>query len=124
LACEKGRVGERYILGGENLTLQQIFGKLAEITRIAAPVVRIPYAVAYAAGVASTGWAAVTGKEPRAPLDAVRMARKKMWVRHDKAAEELGYAARPAAEALKRAAEWFQANGYCEDVATGGRRTA
>lgn len=124
LACERGRVGERYILGGENLTLQQIFGKLEEVTGLRAPTMRIPYAVAYAAGVASTGWAAVTGKEPRAPLDGVRMARKKMWVRHDKAARELGYSARPAVEALRRAAEWFRANGYCEDLATGSRRTA
>jgi len=124
LACERGRIGERYILGGENLTLQQIFGKLEEVTGVPAPTLRIPYAVAYAAGVASTGWAAVTGKEPRAPLDGVRMARKKMWVRHDKAARELGYTARPAVEALRRAADWFRANGYCEDLATGGRRTA
>jgi dihydroflavonol-4-reductase len=124
LAGERGRTGQRYILGGENLTLEQIFGKLAEVTGKAAPKIRIPYAVAYAAGVVSTGWAAVTGKEPRAPLDGVRMARKKMWVRHDKAAQELGYSARPAVEALRRAAEWFEANGYCEDVATGSRRTA
>jgi dihydroflavonol-4-reductase len=124
LACERGRAGERYILGGENLTLQQIFAKLEEVTGLRAPTMKIPYAVAYAAGVASTGWAAVTGKEPRAPLDGVRMARKKMWVRHDKAARELGYSARPAVEALRRAAEWFRANGYCEDLATGGRRTA
>jgi len=124
LACERGRVGERYILGGENLTLQQIFGRLEEVTGKPAPKVRIPYAVAYAAGVASTGWASLTGQEPRAPLDGVRMARKKMWVRNDKAARELGYSARPAVEALKRAAEWFQANGYCEDLATSGRRTA
>ena len=124
LACERGHAGERYILGGENLTLQQIFGKLEEVTGMRAPTMRIPYAVAYAAGVASTGWAAVTGKEPRAPLDGVRMARKKMWVRHDKAARELGYSARPAVEALRSAAEWFRANGYCEDLATGGRRTA
>jgi len=124
LACERGRVGERYILGGENLTLQQIFGKLEEVTGMPAPRLRIPYVVAYAAGVASTGWAAMTGKEPRAPLDGVRMARKKMWVRHDKAARELGYSARPAVEALRRAADWFRANGYCEDLATGGRRTA
>ena len=124
LACENGRAGERYILGGENLTLQQIFGKLAEITGRAAPRMRIPYAVAWAAGVASTGWAAVTGKEPRAPLDAVRMARKKMWVGHDKAARELGYSARPAVEALRGAAEWFRANGYCENLAAGRRRTA
>jgi dihydroflavonol-4-reductase len=124
LACERGRAGERYILGGENLTLQQIFERLEDATGRPAPKLRIPYAVAYAAGLASTGWAAVTGKEPMAPLDGVRMARKKMWVRHDKATRELGYSARPAAEALRRAAEWFQANGYCEDVATGRRRTA
>jgi len=124
LACERGRVGERYILGGENLTLQQIFGKLEEVTGMRAPTVRIPYVVAYAAGVASTGWAALTGKEPRAPLDGVRMARKKMWVRHDKAARELGYSARPAVDALRRAADWFRANGYCEDLAAGSRRTA
>jgi dihydroflavonol-4-reductase len=123
-ACERGRTGQRYILGGENLTLQQIFAKLAEVTGMVAPKMRIPYAVAYAAGVVSTGWAAVSGQEPRAPLDAVRMARKKMWVRHDKAAKELGYSARPAAEALQRAAEWFEANGYCENVAGGRRRTA
>jgi dihydroflavonol-4-reductase len=124
LACERGRVGERYILGGENLTLQQIFGKLEEVTGKPAPKLQIPYAVAYAAGVVSTGLAAVTGKEPRAPLDAVRMARKKMWVRHDKATRELGYSARPSVEALRRAAAWFLDNGYCENLATAGRGTA
>jgi dihydroflavonol-4-reductase len=124
LACDRGRPGQRYILGGENLTLQEIFGRLAEVTGKPAPKFRIPYAVAYAAGVVSTGWAGVTGQAPRAPLDAVRMARKKMWVRHDKAAAELGYSSRPAKEALERAAKWFEANGYCEDLASGGRRGA
>jgi dihydroflavonol-4-reductase len=124
LAGQRGRIGERYILGGENLTLHEIFGKLEALTGMPAPKLRIPYAVAYAAGMASTGWAAVTGKEPRAPLDGVRMARKKMWVRHDKAARELGYSAIPAVEALRSAAEWFQANGYCENLAAGSRRTA
>lgn len=123
-ACELGRVGERYILGGENLTLQQIMEKLSVATGRPAPTLRIPYAVAYAAGVASTGWASVTGRAPLAPLDAVRMARKKMWVRHDKAARELNYTAGPASVALTRAALWFQSNGYCEDVAAGRRRTA
>lgn len=123
-ACEKGRVGERYLLGGENLTLQQIMEQLAKATGRTAPKVRIPYVVAYAAGVASTGWASVTGKEPMAPLDAVKMARKKMWIRHDKADRELGYQAGSAANALARAAEWFQSNGYCEDLATSRRRTA
>jgi dihydroflavonol-4-reductase len=123
-ACEKGRAGERYILGGENLTLQQIMAQLAEATGKTAPRLKIPYAVAYAAGMASTGWASVTGREPLAPLDAVKMARKKMWVRHDKAGRELDYSAKPAGLALARAAAWFQANGYCEDLAAGRRRTA
>jgi dihydroflavonol-4-reductase len=112
-ACERGRAGERYILGAENLTLEQILLKLAEITGRPAPKLRIPYALAYAAGVASTAWAQVTGQTPRAPLDAVRMARKKMWVKHDKAARELSYRPGPAAGALKRAADWFTAHGYC-----------
>lgn len=112
LACERGRSGERYILGRENLTLQQIFSRLESISGLAAPKVRIPYAAAYAAGVASTAWARVSGTEPRAPLDGVKMARKKMWVRHDKAAAELGYAPGPAGAALERAVEWFRTNGY------------
>lgn len=112
LACERGRTGERYILGGENLTLQQIFAKLEVISGLPAPKLKLPYAVAYAAGVVSTAWANVSGMEPRAPLDAVKMARKKMWVRHDKAAAELGYQPGPSTQALRRAVEWFGANGY------------
>jgi dihydroflavonol-4-reductase len=112
-ACERGRPGERYILGSENLTLREILETLAGILERKAPRVQIPYAMAYAAGVASTAWAGITGKEPRAPLDAVRMSRKKMWVRHDKAARELGYSPGPAAQALRRAVQWFQENGYC-----------
>src|SRR5260370_29461813 len=112
-ACERGRNGERYILGGENLTLEQIFAQLAAISGRKAPTMRIPYAVAYAAGVASTAWASLTGKEPMAPLDGVRMARKKMWVRHDKATRELGYSPSPAVGALERAVAWFKEDGYC-----------
>jgi dihydroflavonol-4-reductase len=113
LACERGRTGERYILGAENLTLENIFGTLAKAIGRPAPKFRIPYAVAYAAGVVSTAWADVTGKEPLAPLDGVKMARKKMWVRQNKAVRELGYATGPASGALERAVEWFRANGYC-----------
>src|SRR5579864_3741025 len=89
LALERGRPGERYILGCENLTLEQILARLAEISGGTVPRWRIPYAVAYAAGVASTGWANLTGREPRAPLDAVKMAKKKMFVSSDKAKREL-----------------------------------
>jgi len=113
LACERGRAGERYILGSENLTLAQILEKLAVIAGRPAPTVRLPYAVAYAAGVVTTAWARVTGKPPRAPLDAVRMARKKMFVSHAKAARELGFRPAPVEGALRRAVEWFRANGYC-----------
>ncbi len=112
LACERGRVGERYILGSENLTLRGILERLAAIAGCPAPKFRLPYAVAYAAGAVSTGFAYVTGKEPLAPLDAVRMARKKMWVSVEKARRELGFAPSPADVGLQRAVEWFRANGY------------
>ena len=112
LALERGRSGERYILGCENLTLEQILTRLAGISGGQAPRWRIPYAVAYAAGVASTGWANLTGHEPRAPLDAVKMARKKMFVSLDKAKRELGFNPAPVDGALKRAVDWFRANGY------------
>lgn len=108
LACERGRPGERYILGSENLTLAQILAKLAAITGRKAPSVRLPYAVAYCAGVCSTAWAGITGTPPRVPIEAVRMARKKMWVSHEKARRELGFEPGPAEAALRRAVEWFQ----------------
>lgn len=107
LACERGRAGERYILGSENLTLAQILQLLAKITDRKAPSLRLPYAVAYCAGVCSTAWAEVTGVPPRVPIEAVRMARKKMWVTHEKARRELGFQPDPAETALRRAAEWF-----------------
>jgi dihydroflavonol-4-reductase len=112
LALERGRSGERYILGSENLTLEQILTRLAGISGGQAPRWRIPYAVAYMAGMASTGWANLTGVEPRAPLDAVKMARKKMFVSPDKAKRELGFNPGPVDGALRRAVDWFRANGY------------
>jgi dihydroflavonol-4-reductase len=111
LACERGRVGERYILGSENLTLAQILQKLAKITNRKAPTVRLPYVVAYCAGACSTAWAEVTGTPPRVPMEAVRMAKKKMWVTHEKARRELGFEPGPAETALARAVEWFRGAG-------------
>ncbi len=108
LAAEKGRAGERYILGCENLTLEQILGRLAKLTGKPAPKIKLPYAVAYAAGVVSTALAHLTGKEPIAPLEGVRMARKKMFVTHSKAARELGFHPAPVDAALQRAIDWFQ----------------
>ena len=112
LACDRGKPGQRYILGCENLTLEQILGRLAAISGGSAPRWRIPYAVAYLAGLASTGWANLTGQQPRAPLDAVKMARKKMFVSAEKAKRELGFNPGPVDGALRRAVDWFQANGY------------
>jgi dihydroflavonol-4-reductase len=113
LAGERGRPGERYILGCENLTLQQILARLARITDRPEPKRKVPYAVAYAAGVVTTAIADLTGKEPLAPLEAVKMARKKMFVSHEKATRELGFAPGSATEALSKAVNWFQSNGYC-----------
>lgn len=113
LAAEKGRPGERYILGCENLTLEQILARLATIAGKPAPKTKVPYAVAYATGVITTIWANLTGYEPIAPLEGVRMARKKMFVTHSKATSDLGFSPGPVDEALKRAIEWFRANGYC-----------
>ena len=112
LALEKGRVGERYILGCDNLTLQQIFTHLEELSGIKAPRWRVPYGVAYAAGLLSTGWAKLTGQAPKAPLDAVKMARKKMFVSVEKAKRELGFRPGPVHLALGRSVDWFRANGY------------
>jgi dihydroflavonol-4-reductase len=108
LACEKGRTGERYILGSENMTLAQILGELASITGRKAPTIRLPYFLAYSAGFATTAWASLTGTPPRVPIEAVRMAKKKMWVSHEKAARELGYSPAPARDALADAVAWFE----------------
>jgi dihydroflavonol-4-reductase len=113
LAMEKAKPGDRYILGGENLTLKQILDKLAAITALPSPGIRLPYAVAYATGVVDT---LVTGKmrkrEPRVTLDSVRMGRKKMFVTSLKAERELGWNPSPVDGALQRAVEWFRANNY------------
>jgi dihydroflavonol-4-reductase len=110
-ALDRGRPGSRYILGCDNLTLRQIFIKLEQISGQRAPTHRIPYALAFLAGVVCTAWADVTGTEPRAPLDGVRMSRKKMFVSHAKARVELQFAPQPVDAALKRATDWFRANG-------------
>ncbi|HEX7895165.1 MAG TPA: hopanoid-associated sugar epimerase [Terriglobales bacterium] len=112
-ALEKGRRGERYILGGENLTLKQILDKLAAITGLPSPTIRVPYFMALATGVVDeivTG--RILGREPRATIDAVRMGRKKMFVVSTKAERELGWKIVPVDGALRRAAKWFRANGY------------
>lgn len=112
-AAERGRPGERYILGCENLTLEQILARIGAIANKPSPKMKVPYAVAYATGVITTAWAELTGREPIAPLEGVKMAKKKMFVRHDRASRELGFAPGSVDTALERAVEWFRANGYC-----------
>jgi dihydroflavonol-4-reductase len=112
-ALEKGRSGERYILGGENLTLKQILDRLADITGLPSPKIKVPYVVALATGVVDqvvTGY--IRNREPRATIDAVRMGQKKMFVSSGKAEHDLGWKTVPVNAALRRAVEWFQANGY------------
>ncbi len=112
-ALEKGRSGERYILGGENLTLKQILDKLGAITGLPSPTIRVPYVLALATGVVDevvTG--RIRGREPRATIDAVRMGRKKMFVSSAKAEGELGWKIVPVDDALRRAVEWFRSNGH------------
>lgn len=113
LAAQRGQPGQRYILGCENLTLQQILARLSAIAGKPAPKMKLPYAAAYAAGIISTAWANLTGNPPQVPLEGVRMAKKKMFVSHAKAARELGFAPSPINLALARAVDWFRANGYC-----------
>ena len=112
-AFEQGRRGERYILGGENLTLKQILDLLASLTGLPSPTIKLPYFFALATGVVDelvTG--RLLGREPRATIDAVRMGKKKMWVSSTKAERELGWKILPVKDALGRAVEWFQAHGY------------
>lgn len=113
LAFEKAKPGERYILGGENLTLKQILDKLSLISGIPAPTVKVPHLVAMMAAVGDTvvtGY--IRGREPRATIDAVRMGRKKMFVSSAKAQRELGFQVVPVDSALRRAVQWFRTNGY------------
>ncbi len=113
LALEKGKSGERYILGGENLTLKQILDRLASITGLKSPTVKLPYVFAFATGVVDE---MVTGRllrrEPRATIDAVRMGKKMMFVSSAKAERELGWQTVPVDAALRRAVDWFRTNGY------------
>ena len=112
LAAERGRIGERYVLGAVNLSLLDIFRALAGITGLRAPRFRVPYALAWLAAAGMEGVARLRGGAPAVPLTAVRMARKRMFFSADKAVRELGLPQTSAERALGDAVEWFLANGY------------
>jgi dihydroflavonol-4-reductase len=116
LAAEKGRIGERYILGNTdgNWTLKEAFALLGELTGLRAPRIRIPYVVAWAAAQVDEKLSNLTGKPPKAPLAGVRMAKHKMFFNPSKAIRELGLPQTPPRQALADAVEWFLANGFAK----------
>ncbi len=112
LAAERGRHGERYLLGGQNMTLEEILRELARITGRRAPRMRIPHGVALAAAYVDTAFSRMLGREPHIPVEGVKIARHRMFVNTAKAGLELGFHANPVGEALERAVRWYEANGY------------
>jgi dihydroflavonol-4-reductase len=116
-ALERGRPGERYILGGENLSLKQILDKMSAITGLPSPTMKVPHSVAMAfAFLDETITGRLRGKEPRATVEAVRMGKKKMFASSAKAERDLGFRIIPVYGALRSAIDWFRAHGYAPAV--------
>jgi dihydroflavonol-4-reductase len=112
LAAEKGKVGERYLLGAENLTLKGLLDLLAQITGLRAPGMKIPHGVALGVAYLDTAFSRLVGKEPQIPVEGVKIARHKMFVDASRARRELGFQPGPVAAALEQAVRWYQVNGY------------
>src|SRR6266702_1239159 len=112
LAAEKGRVGERYLLGGENLTLKGLLDLLAQITGLRAPGMKIPHGVALGVAYVDTVFSRLVGKEPQIPVEGVKIAQHNMFVDASRAQRELGFQPGQVAAALERAVRWYRANGY------------
>jgi dihydroflavonol-4-reductase len=109
---EKGKIGERYLLGAENLTLKQLLDTLSKITGLAAPSMKIPHGVALGVAYVESAFSRLIGKEPQIPVEGVKIAQHMMFVDCSRAKKELGFAPGPVAAALERAVRWYQANGY------------
>ncbi|MDX1643069.1 MAG: NAD-dependent epimerase/dehydratase family protein [Thermoanaerobaculia bacterium] len=114
LAAEKGRIGERYILGNRDMSLREIYRTLGRIAELPAPRLRLPHAVPLLFAAVDTGIARLTGREPRVALESVRLARYQMYFSSAKAVRELGLPQTPVEEALERAVAWFRQHGYVE----------
>jgi dihydroflavonol-4-reductase len=113
VALDRGTPGERYILGGENLTLKQILDRMSAITGLPSPKRKVPHSVAMAfAFFDETITGKLRGKEPRATVEAVRMGKKMMFASSAKAERELGFKVLPVYPALRAAIDWFVAHGY------------
>jgi dihydroflavonol-4-reductase len=122
LAAQQGRVGERYILGGRNMTLKQILDALAKIAGRPAPRVKMPHVVALVASYADQWFSRLTGREPQIPVEGVKMSRHRMFVESGTAERELGYRPSSVDAALERAVRWYEQNGYVRGRA--GQKTA
>jgi len=112
LALERGAIGERYILGGENLPLQQMLADIALLSGRKPPTIRLPRGPLYPLAIGAEWFAKFSGREPFVTVDALRMSKNKMYFTSAKAERELGYRARPYREGLRDALDWFRANGY------------
>jgi len=112
LAAERGCTGQRYILGGRNMTMKEILHALAEVTGRPAPRMRLPHAIALAAAYADTAWSRMLGREPSIPLEGVRMSRHRMFVDASRAGRELGFEAGAPEAAFAGAVRWYEENGY------------
>jgi len=112
LVGEKGKIGERYLLGGENLSLKELLDALAEITGLSAPSMKIPHGLALGVAYLETGFSRLLGKEPQIPVEGVKIAQHKMFVDVSRAQRELGFQPGSVSAALERAVRWYQANGY------------
>jgi dihydroflavonol-4-reductase len=113
VALDKGKPGERYILGGENLTLKQILDRMSSITGLPSPTMKVPHAVAMGFAFFDENFTGkLLGKEPRATVEAVRMGKKKMFASSHKAELELGFKVLPVYAAMRSAIEWFVEHGY------------
>jgi dihydroflavonol-4-reductase len=118
VALDRGAIGERYILGGENLTLKQILDRMSAITGLPSPTMKVPHGVAMAfAFFDETITGKLLGKEPRATVEAVRMGKKYMFASSAKAERDLGFRVLPIYSALRAAIEWFVAHGYAPPLA-------
>jgi len=112
LLAERGKIGERYLLGAENLTLKQLLDALESITGLAAPAMKIPHGVALGVAYVESAFSRLIGKEPQIPVEGVKIARHLMFVDCSRAKKELGFAPGPVVAALERAVKWYRENGY------------
>jgi dihydroflavonol-4-reductase len=112
LVAEKGKIGERYLLGAENLTLKALLDILEKITGLPAPTWKIPHGLALGVAYGSTIFARLSGKEPSIPVEGVKIARHNMFVDCSRAKRELGFQPGSVPAALERAVRWYEANGY------------